>query len=194
MMVVGLTGVMGSGKTTVLKMFKELGAAVYIADIEAKKLMNTSFELKDKIIGVFGKDSYDNGKLNTKYLSNIVFKSPDKLALLNSFVHPAVQKDFLEFVSNSAKKYVVFESALLFQTKIQDYCDFKIVVTAPFDIRLDRIMKRDGLSQQAIESRLKHQSSVEDMLLKADFVIENVAIKSTKKEVFRLHKLFLDKS
>lgn len=193
-MIVGLTGVMGSGKTTILKMFEELGAAVYIADVEAKKMMSTSFELKDKIIAAFGKDSYDNGKLNTKYLSNIVFKNPNKLELLNSFVHPAIQKDFLEFVSNSTKKYVVFESALLFQTKIQDYCEFKIVVTAPFDIRLDRIMQRDGLSQHAIESRLKHQSSVEDMLLKADFVIENVAIKSTKEEVFRLHKLFLDKS
>lgn len=193
-MVIGLTGTMGSGKTEVLNLFKDLGAAVYIADVEAKILMNSSLELKDKICNTFGKESYVKGKLNASFLSNIVFNNPDKLAVLNSFVHPAVQKSFLEFVSSSTARYVVFESAILFQSKIQDHCDFILVVTAPLEVRVDRIMQRDAMSKEDIESRLMHQSTSEEMILKSDFVIENLDLKSTKKEVFRLHQLFLSKS
>ena len=192
-MIVGLTGTMGSGKTTVLNLFRDLGAAVYIADVEAKKLMNSSLELKDKICNVFGNESYLKGKLNTSFLSSIVFNNPSKLAILNSFVHPVVQKNFLEFVSSSVTRYVVFESAILFQSEIQEYCDFKLVVTAPLEVRINRVMQRDGMSKEGIESRLKHQSTSEEMILKADFVIENLDLESAKKKVLQLHQLFLSK-
>ena len=190
-MIIGLTGGMGSGKTTILKMFQKLGADIYIADVEAKQLMINSESLRNKIINAFGKESYVNKVLNRTYLSKTVFSDAEKLKLLNSFVHPAVQKHFKEFVLKSNAKYVVFESALLFKSKIQDLCTYKIVVTAPLSIRLERIMRRDTLSKLEIEQRLNQQNSSDEMISKADFVIENLDLEISKREVLKLHELIL---
>lgn len=192
-MIVGLTGGMGSGKTTVLKMFQKLGADVYVADIEAKKLMVTSESLKEKIRLAFGDRSYVNDVLNTSYLAKRVFGNTEKLALLNSFVHPAVQEHFKLFVLKSNADYIVYESALLLQTKVKDICDFIIVVTTPVSTRIDRIRSRDMLSKEDIANRINHQQTIKEMISMADYTIENIHIKSTEKEVNRIHNLLLDK-
>jgi len=191
-MIVGLTGGMGSGKSTILRMFQNLGADIYIADIEAKKMMITSPDIRKNIIKSFGTASYIENELNRTFLSKTVFSDVEKLKLLNSFVHPAVHEHFRAFVLKSKAKYVIFESAILFKSKIQDLCTYKIVVTAPLSIRIDRIMKRDNLSKIEIEQRLKHQNSSDEMIVKADFVIENLDLEVSKEKVLKLHNLILE--
>jgi dephospho-CoA kinase len=190
-MIVGLTGGMGSGKTTILKMFQKLGAAIYIADSEAKQLMVNSETLRNKITEAFGKESYINNKLNRAYLSKTAFSDTEKLKLLNSFVHPEVHQHFKKFVSKSKAQYVIFESALLFKSKVLDLCTYKIVVTAPLSIRLERIMQRDSLSKAEIEQRLNYQNYSDEMVSKADFVIENLDLKVSEHQVLKFHKLIL---
>ena len=125
-------------------------------------------------------------------MSKTVFSDVEKLKLLNSFVHPAVHEHFKSFVLKSKAKYVIFESAILFKSKIQDMCTYKIVVAAPIAIRIDRIMKRDDLSKIEIEQRLKHQNSSDEMIEKADFVIENLDLKVSQEKVLKLHSLILE--
>ena len=173
MILVGLTGLMGSGKSTVLNMFRELGAAVYNADIEAKKLMHTP-ELILKIKALFGDVAFEEGVLNRAYISKVVFDNPIKLKQLNGIVHPAVKVDFEQFVANSNANYVVYESALLFQSALKSVFDIIVVVSAPAEDRILRIMQRDKSSREAIEKRLKHQSIPKNELKQADFIIERL--------------------
>jgi len=193
MITVGLTGKMGSGKTTVLKMFQDLDAGVYIADEKAKFLMKTSIPLRSAIIKEFGTESYKNEELNRLYLSNIVFKNTKKLKALNSLVHPVVNADFEKFISLCDKKYVIYESAILLQNTVYlKKFDYTILVTAPLSVRVDRIIKRDTTTRKAIELRLKNQKYTKKSLLKIDFTIENIQLDKTRKDVFKIHKLIVN--
>ena len=158
-MIVGLTGGIGSGKTTVANFFSEFDdVAVYIADYEAKKLINTSIEIKEKLIIEFGERSFLNNELNRKYISDIVFKNKTKLAILNSIVHPAVKKHFQEFVkNNSNKKYIIYENAILFESKSDENCNIVITVHVPLKNRIKRVMKRDSTSKKEVLQRIKNQ-------------------------------------
>ncbi|MFC2110234.1 dephospho-CoA kinase [Bacteroidota bacterium] len=193
-MVVGLTGGIGSGKSTVLKMFQKLGAAVYIADIEAKKIMNSSDVLKGEIKSIFGEEAYTEGTLNRAYISSIVFKNPEKLKLLNKVVHPAVRKDFFEFVQNNKAAYIVYESAILFESNNYQFCDAVVLVVAPKQLRVDRILKRESITKEQIEARMNNQLSDEEKIAKSDFVIENIDLTKVKNEVLILHAKFLNSS
>ncbi|MFK5957741.1 MAG: dephospho-CoA kinase [Lutibacter sp.] len=189
MKVIGLTGGIGSGKSTVLSMFQKLGAVTYIADIEAKKLMNTNEELIDKISQLFGKKAYLYNELNKKYIASIVFNDQQKLAELNELVHPKVRDHFNKFLKKTTAKIVIYESAILFESDNNKRCDFIITVTANFEDKLKRVMKRDGVTKQQIFNRIKNQLPDDIKIINSNFVINNCTINDTKLQVLTIYDL-----
>lgn len=187
---IGLTGGIGSGKSTVLKMFQKLGAAVYIADVEAKRLMHSDENLIAEIVGLFGEMAYKNGVLNREMIASIVFNDKLKLNKLNKIVHPAVHKDFENFIKSQKAPYIIYESALLFENGIENQFDKVILVTAPINLRFERVIQRDNSSKEQIQSRMKNQLDDKVKLGKSDYIIENIALENTTKEVRFLHDLF----
>ena len=191
-MVVGLTGGIGSGKTTVAKLFSKFNdVAIYIADIEAKKLMNSSEIIKKKLIKQFGESSFVNQKLNRNYISEIVFNDKEKLSILNAIVHPEVAKDFKVFLQTQNAPYVIYESALLFETDGKKYCDEVVLVTAPTAVKIERIQKRDQASEDEILARMNNQMTDCEKIPLADHVLENTTLESLQKQVMSLHQLFV---
>ncbi|MFK5879403.1 MAG: dephospho-CoA kinase [Flavobacteriaceae bacterium] len=191
MMIVGLTGGIGSGKTTVLNFFKNLGVPCYIADVEAKRLMNTSIKIKRDLILLFGDEAFTPKGLNRKFIADIVFQNPEKLAKLNAIVHPGVFEDFKLFVKNSKADYIIYESAILLQGDSKDLCDKIIVVTAPLNTRIERVVKRDGISKDAVLARINQQMNESEMLSNADFIIDNINLNITQNEVDNINTLLL---
>ncbi len=193
MIIVGLTGGIGSGKTTVLKMFQALEIDCYIADIEAKKLMNSSKKIRKAMIEEFGDDAYNDIGLNKKYIAKIVFENPEKLKKLNKIVHPRVNKHFKKFAKNATSIYVIYENAILFESKGHKKCDFIITVTAPIDVRIERILARDTTTKVDILNRMKNQLSDEEKIVKSDFIINNIDLIETQKDVVKIHSVILQK-
>lgn len=189
MKIIGLTGGIGSGKTTVLNFFKEFNIPVYISDIEAKKLMHTSIEVMDKIKNLFGEKAYLHSELNRAYIASIVFGNKEKLKLLNEIVHPAVHNDFKEFLKKQKAPYVIYESALLFENNSESQFDKIVLVVSPMQLRIDRIMKRDNSSIADIQVRISNQLSDEKKIDRADYIISNINRDDTKNEVAKLHKI-----
>lgn len=187
-MVVGLTGCIGSGKTTVLKEFEKLLIPVYIADIEAKKIMRTNVSVKGAIKELLGEESYVGEDLDRGYIADKVFHNKELLNQLNKIVHPAVHKHFKEFVKKQTAQYLVYENAILFENKNELFCDKVIVVTASEKNRIDRVMKRDGVSKEDVLARMKNQWSQEDKIAKADFILENMDALRIKEQVLKIHK------
>ncbi|WP_299123381.1 dephospho-CoA kinase [uncultured Tenacibaculum sp.] len=188
-MVVGLTGGIGSGKSTILKMFSKFeNIAVYIADEEAKKLMTSSSEIKSQLITEFGEETYQNNQLNRQYLANIVFKDKSKLAKLNSIVHPVVHKHLQNFIhSNSKKKYILYENAILFENGSNHICDKIITVTAPENIRIQRVLKRDNSNIEDVKNRMKNQWNQTKKTLQSHYIIENLTISKSNEQVLKIH-------
>jgi len=189
MKVVGLTGGIGSGKTTIAKMFEEQGIPVYYADDEAKKLMNTSELIKQKLISAFGEDSYQNGKLNRAYLAEQVFNDKEKLKTINSIVHPEVDRHFKEWVSAQQSKIVVQENAILFESGKKDRFDVIITVTAPEEVRIRRVVKRDQTSEEQVKARIKNQMDDTEKIKNSDYTIENTDLDKSKKQVLQIISL-----
>ncbi len=194
MKIVGLTGGMGSGKTTVANFFKEMGVPVYIADDAGKSLMNTNKEVKSKIISLFGEQAYNDGLLDRKYIANQVFNSPEKLEQLNQIIHPAVGLDFQQWMNNQDSPYVLYEAAILFETGGYKKCDLIILVTAPLEDRISRLQARDNSSVDEIEARIQHQWSDDKKRKLSNFEIINKNISSTKKQVRNLHEILINTS
>ena len=170
---IGLTGGIGSGKTTVANIFAKLGVPVYNADIEAKNLMNTNLELKAAINKLFDGKAYVNGVLHRKYIASIVFANAKKLKELEQVVHPAVRKDFCQWVQKQHGLYVVVENAILLKSGMHKLVDFVIVVTSSDKNKINRVQKRDNLTKNEIKNRMDNQNN-DDLLLKiSDFVIKN---------------------
>ncbi|NNC69391.1 MAG: dephospho-CoA kinase [Flavobacteriaceae bacterium] len=188
MKIVGLTGGIGSGKTTVAKLFLDLGVPVYVADEHAKRLMHTSSSIRRKLVEEFGAKAYLNGKLNRSYLAEVVFNDQEKLAAINSIVHPSVSNSFKRWIRKQHSKYVIQENALLFETNSYKKFDFIILVTAPIDEKINRVMRRDEMTRQEVLTRMKNQLPDEEKIQKADFIIENLDLDQTKKEVVKIHK------
>ena len=191
MKVIGVTGGIGSGKSTVVKMFEDLGIPVYIADSKAKKLMQDSKELRKDIAELFGKNAYVNGKLNRKFIASEVFSNPDKLNALNAMVHPAVHNDFKRWIKTQDRittSYCIYETAILFESKRQHTCDRVILVTAPRSVRIDRVVKRDNVSRDKVVERMNHQWSEKKKKQLANTVIENIDLEDTKRQVEYIHK------
>lgn len=191
MKIIGLTGGIGSGKSTVLKMFKELGVAVYIADVEAKKLMTTNSKLKKQIISLLGEQAYVKSELNRTYIASIVFKDEKKLKALNKLVHPKVNNHFKLFVEKSVKDIIIYENAILFESGGDTLCDYIITVTSDFEDRVNRIMKRDDISKQQVLDRVNNQLDDDYKVERSDFVIKNSTLKDTKLQVSTIYNLII---
>lgn len=181
--VIGLTGGIGSGKTTVLKMFQKKGSAIYVADVEAKKLMTENEELKKEIIDLLGKSSYKNNQLNRKFIAKQVFENSEKLKKLNALVHPKVRQDFLSFLKKTTVDILVYEAAILFESGANTYCDFVVTVTANEEQRIQRVILRDKIDRNSVIRRIKNQISDEEKIKKSDFVIYNNNLLDTQKQV-----------
>ena len=173
MKIIGLTGGIGSGKSTVLELFKILGVKTYSADESAKKLVNTDPYLINLIKSSFGENIYDKGQLNSKKLSDIVFEDKEKLKLLNSIIHPAVAKDFKLFLNSNNEDYIVKEAAIIFETKSENNYDKIILIQSPLEIRIERVINRDNISREEVMKRINNQLDENLIIDKCDYVISN---------------------
>jgi dephospho-CoA kinase len=170
---IGLTGGIGSGKTTVSKILVKKGIPVYDSDSNAKLLMNSSNEIKKLIINHFGKLSYTNNKLNNKYISKIIFNNPVEMNRINSLIHPFVHDNFNKWKNNFSSKYVIFESAIIFETGSYEKFDFNILVLSDIEKRIKRVIKRDFSSEDDVLTRIKSQWIDDKKIPFADYVIKN---------------------
>jgi len=191
-MIVGLTGGIGSGKSTVAKLLQELGVPVYNSDAEAKKLMETSKVLQKKIKMLLGPDAYGNTTLNRSYIAEMVFNDKQLLSKLNAIVHPAVRKHFMGWATKQDHPFVVQETALLFENDAKNRYDKTILVTAPKEIRIQRIISRDSSTTKEILERMRNQLEDEQKIPLADFVVENITLSQTRKKVKDLYKALLE--
>lgn len=173
MLKIGLTGGIGSGKTTVAKIFESLGIPIYYADFEMRCLINTHPGIKKSIIQNFGIDSYIDGELNRKYISNLVFNDSKNLELLNSITHPFLAQDVQNWFNKQITHYAIEESAIIFETGIEKNFDYIIGVTAPENIRIERVIKRDKLSKEEVLKRIDKQMNDEEKMKKCNYVIVN---------------------
>lgn len=190
MIKVGLTGGIGSGKTTVARIFETLGIPVYYADDAAKRLMNSNEELKSLIIKHFGEESYQQGELNRKYIASIVFNDKEKLELLNSLTHPVTMQDALVWMNKQTTPYVIKEAALLFESGAAEQLDYIIGVYAPQHIRIKRVMDRDKTTIEEVMKRVSRQIDEEMKMKLCDFVITNNAQQLVIPQVLELDKKF----
>ena len=188
MIIVGLTGGIGSGKSTVGRMFADLGVPVYDSDSAAKKLMESSSKIKNEIKELLGDAAYSGKKLNKKYISKRVFNDPDALKRLNSIVHPVVKKDFLSWATQQEAPYVIQEAAIIFENGSYKNYDKVILVKAPKKVRVRRIMERDGSSQKEILARMQNQWKDAEKVKLSHFVINNTDLEKTRIEVDRIHR------
>jgi len=195
-LLVGITGGIGSGKSTVCKLFSLLGVPVYTADDRAKWLMNHDSPLKEKILAAFGSESYlSNGELNRAYLAASVFSNPEKVAALNALVHPAVRKDFMDWVSQQTATYLIKEAALLFETGAAKELDCVINVSSPLRVRMARVLLRDPhRTEEQVNQIIDQQLPDEEKNERADFSIKNADNKLLLPQVIALHEQLLRKA
>lgn len=187
--IIGLTGGIGSGKTTIARYIESKGIPVYIADIEAKKLMEDR-KIINAIQTAFGTDIVKNSTINRTELSKIVFNNPEKLAVLNGIVHPAVKEHFKEWLkAHHSSPFVVKETAILFETGGNKECYQTILVTAPLEQRIERVMERDKVTKEQVLDRMKNQWTDDQRKEYSDFVIENETITSAKEQVDEILKI-----
>lgn len=188
MLKVGLTGGIGSGKSTVAHIFEQLGIPVYYADKEAKLLMNNNQELKQKIIQFFGEECYKNGQLDRSFLAAQVFSNPEALATLNSLVHPITLKHAEEWLNQQITPYAIKEAALIFESGGQEFLDIVLGVTAPKAVKIQRTMKRDGSSREQVLSRMEQQLDEEIKMRLCDYVILNDGRTALLPQILLLHE------
>lgn len=187
--VIGLTGGIGSGKTTIANYFAQQGVPVYIADDAGKKVMQSE-SIIEQIKTTFGDVIFENEVLNRAKLAEIVFNNADKLAALNAIVHPAVKRDFeLWLLDNKKYQYIVYEAAILFESGRYKDCDVVITVTAPEEVRIERVLKRDNTTREQVLSRMKMQWNDEKRISLSNFVINNSNLKIAKEEVVKILKI-----
>jgi dephospho-CoA kinase len=190
MLRIGLTGGIGSGKTTVARIFETLGIPVYYADDAAKKLMNNNPVLKEAIIKNFGEESYKDGTLDRKYLASIVFSNKEKLELLNALTHPVTIDDAEQWMKQQTTPYIIKEAALLFESGSAERLDHIIGVYAPQHIRVKRVMDRDGLTAEDVMKRISRQIDEEKKMERCDFIITNNDQQLVIPQVLELDKKF----
>jgi len=185
---VGLTGGIGSGKSTAAQIFEVLGIPVYYADISAKKLMNEDAELRSAIATIFGNQAYANNILDRKYISSIVFSDPAKLQQLNALVHPATKKDGEGWMQQQTSPYAIHEAALIFEAKVSDRLDLVIGISSPIELRIQRAMERDKVSREEVLKRMNQQLDEELKMSKCDFVLINNEQQLLIPQVLDLHE------
>ncbi len=194
MKIIGLTGGIGSGKSTVAGYFKELGIPVFDSDLVAKILMNEDQGLRDSIIKLFGEKAYNKDVLNREYLAKKVFRDSELLERLNGLVHPAVRQKFQDWLSEQDAPYVIQEAAILFEHGAYKLLDEMILVWAPKELRIKRVMKRDSTSREQVLARMENQWGDTEKTALSDHIIENIHLKETQKQVQGIHAAILNKS
>jgi len=191
MMLVGLTGGIGSGKTTVANMFMDMDVPVFIADVEAKRLMASSKVIKRKLIKLFGEEAYIDGVLNKPFIASKIFSDKEMLQNMNAIIHPKVGKQFKKWVLKQNAPYVINEVAILFENNSYKNYDCIVIVTAPEEERISRVLKRDNTSEKKIKAIIRNQWPEEDKVKRSDYVINNSTLNQTLKQVQSLHKKLL---
>lgn len=185
---VGITGGIGSGKSTVCAMLEEMGVAVYNSDARAKELMTTSATLREAIVARFGAECYTSEGLNRGYLAKRVFGDAAELAALNSLVHPAVMADFEAWAESQQGSYVVLESAILFEAGLEQRVDVAVAVLSPEELRIERAMARDGASREQVVARIGRQLSDDERADRAKYAIVNIDLEELREDVEQLHR------
>lgn len=185
---VGITGGIGSGKSTVCAILEEMGVAVYNSDARAKELMTTSATLREAIVARFGAECYTSEGLNRGYLAERVFGDAAELAALNSLVHPAVMADFEAWAERQEGSYVVFESAILFEAGLEQRVDMAVAVLSPEELRIERAMARDGASREQVVARIRRQLSDDERADRAKYAIVNIDLEELREDVEQLHR------
>ncbi len=194
MKVIGITGGIGSGKTTTCQIFEHLGVPVYYADVRAKELMAFEGPLKTKIIQAFGEEAYSGGRLDRAYLAKEVFNSKEQLSVLNGLVHPAVADDFDDWLEEHKNAdYVLKEAAILFESGAYQAVDFTVLVIAPEDVRIQRVVQRDGSTPEQVLQRIKNQWTQERKAKLADHIVNNDGSELLIPQVLELHRKFSKK-
>lgn len=192
MKIIGITGGIGSGKTTITKYIESLGIPVYIADDEAKKLLDTSY-IKKELINTFGIEILENNLVDKKKLASFVFGNKDNLKKLNEIVHPRVREHFINWIKQTNSEIVVKEAAILFESGSYKDCDFTILITAPEEVRVERVIKRDNSNREDVLKRIRSQWSDDDKAKLSDFVIQNVDLEESKQEIDEILKIIKKK-
>jgi dephospho-CoA kinase len=187
--IIGLTGGIGSGKTTIANHFLSFGVPVYIADDQARKIMQSTV-ITTAIKNVFGDSVFDNDVLNREKLAGIVFNNPEKLKVLNAIVHPAVKEHFKKWLTKHKEApHVIYEAAILFESGGYKDCDLIITVTAPLESRIQRVIQRDKTTRELVLQRMNMQWNDEQRISKSDFIINNTDPEITKEEVVKTLKI-----
>ncbi|MDZ4747807.1 MAG: dephospho-CoA kinase [Saprospiraceae bacterium] len=193
MNLIGLTGGIGSGKSTVADLFRILAIPVYESDQRAKALMETNDQLRDEIIGLFGPEAYDaEMRLNRAWISSKAFTNPTTLKRLNDIVHPAVFKDLVDWTGAEAQRnapYLIQESALLFEEQLEKRFSAIILVVAPEEIRIERVMNRDSVTREDVVKRIQNQLPDNEKIPASDFVIYNDGTRSLIDQVVDIHRM-----
>jgi len=189
--VIGLTGGIGSGKSTVASFFAALGIPVYTADLEAKKLYVTSKVVRKKITSLLGEEAYKGGELNRGYIAERIFGNDALLQQVNAIIHPKVRAHFKRWLKKQQAPYCIKEAAILFENNSYLECDQIILVTAPEDLKIERLKKRDRATLKEIKQRMRHQWPDEKKIPLADYIIENKSLDETKMHVLQIHKMLI---
>lgn len=185
---VGLTGGIGSGKTTIANLFAlHFSIPIYIADTKAKKLVANNKQLQQEIVTLLGEEAFVEGRYNTSFVAQEVFSNKEKLDKLNAIIHPYVQQDFLQWKQSQQAPYVIKEAAILFESGSYRDCDFIIMVTAPLEERIKRVMLRDKIDRETVEKRIKNQWNDEKKIELSTFVIENREIDKNLDKIEIIH-------
>ena len=187
---IGVTGGIGSGKSTVCRLLADMGAAVYDSDARAKALMNEDMALREALIEAFGEECYDEEGLNRAYLAAQVFGNEEALARLNAIVHPAVRADFRAWAEMQKSTYVVLESAILFEAGFENEVDSTLAVMSPLEERVRRTMERDGATREEVLRRISHQMSDDELHRLSKHTIVNLRMDYLESDVEQLHKRF----
>lgn len=191
MKVVGLTGGIGSGKSTVAHMFHKLGIPVYIADDEAKKLMNTSKSIRKKLIDLLGEEAYNEAGLNRTYIASLIFNDQALLQQINAIVHPKVKMHFNRWLKKQTTPYIIKEAAIIFENNLQDQYDLIITVAASEALRIKRVIKRDNSNREKVLSVIKNQWPDTKKMALSNYVIFNKDLEHTKAQVAKIHSEIL---
>ncbi len=191
MIKIGLTGGIGSGKTTIANMFKNKNIPVFIADVEAKKILNDP-SVAQEVANTFNISLTNEGLIDKSKLASIVFKDKAALEKLNSIIHPKVHDRYQKWIINIDASYIIYEAAIIFEKDRASDFDFTILITAPEQVRIERVVQRDHSSEEEVKSRMKSQWPESKKKKLADFVIENTNIKQTQQQVDKLHAKFLN--
>ena len=189
---IGLTGGIGSGKTTIAEIFKSIGIPVFNSDTYGKLLLKNDTSIIHKIINIFGEKILTNKKIDTKKISQIIFNDKEKLKSMNSIIHPIIKNHFKHWLEKQKGDYVIKESAIIFETKIEKNFDQIILVKAPKNVKIDRIMKRDNISKKLILSIMKNQFSDNFLETKCDYIINNNEKTLLTPKIITLHQTLSD--